>query len=150
MRQPISKNGFPCDHVGIFVRNVEKVSRFYTKHLGFKIIRDYIADRSIIKKIFSVDSPCRLQFLTSGNFGIELLYFTDSKLAKRSARTSGTNHWTVLVKDKAKFCKRLKKNKIPVIEIIKPTGTTFFIKDPENNLIEVRNYGYAAPSPKRY
>ncbi len=139
-----------CQHVGIFVHDLEKVNRFYTRHLGFKIERDHVADRKITKQIFGINSSCRLQYLSLKGFGIELLYFQDTHLIKRRAKTSGTNHWTLLVEDKFEFCRNLKRKKIKVIEVDKSNSVTYFIKDPEENLIEIKNHEDSRSAKKRY
>ena len=146
----LARRRFPCEHVGLFVTDIGKVSRFYIERLGFKIVRDYVADTKIIRRIFSISSPCRLQFLVLGDFGLELLYFTREKLAPRKKNASGINHWTLLVEDKFRFCRNLKKRGVKVIKAAKPSGTTFFIKDPERNLIEIKSYDDPGLTKKRY
>ena len=57
-----------------------------------------------------------------------------------SNKTTGYNHWTLLVEDKGTFCQHLKEQGVEVIQVVKPHGYTFFIEDPERNLIEVKSY----------
>ena len=119
---------------------MDRMKHFYTRRLGFKLERDFIADRKTMKEIFNINSPCRMQYLFLGDFKVELFRFLDVRIKKRDNRTAGLDHWTILVKDKVKFCNSLKKKNIQVIRITKPYGFTFFIKDPESNLIEVKSY----------
>ena len=57
-----------------------------------------------------------MQFLRLGDFGLELLYFTRVKLVPRKKNTSGINHWTLLVKDKFRFCRNLKQKGVKFAE----------------------------------
>ncbi len=145
------KNRYPvCQHVGIFVENLDKIRRFYVDRLGFTLERDYIADKKIVKQIFGINTFCRIQYLALNGFGIELFHFPQIRLSKRKAITSGTNHWNMVVTDKFSFCHALAKRKIKVIKVLKSNSTTFFIKDPEENLIEVKSYDDPGPIKKRY
>lgn len=140
-----------CHHVGIFVYDTDRMARFYIKRLGFKFDREYTSDKKIMKRIFGISSFCAVQYLLLGDFRLELFRFTGVKLKKRHARTSGLNHWTLLVHDKIGFCEGLKKNKVKVIKIVKPDGGfTIFIKDPEENIIEIKDYQDKNYVPKRY
>ena len=129
-----------CQHIALFVRNIKTMSRFYTQQLQFTLERDYVAERGQMKDIFGIDAPCRIQYLSLRGFGVELFQFRGTRLIERRARTAGLNHWTLLVEDKYLFCEKLRKKKISVIQIIKSHGHTFFIKDPEGNLIEVKSF----------
>jgi len=145
------KKQYPAGrHVGIFVNDIDKTSRFYIQRLGFKMDRDYVADQKIIKDIFGIHSSCRIRYLSLDDFGVELFYFPQVKLKPRNARTSGANHWTLLVRDKFSFCRGLKKKNVKVIEVIKSHTTTFFIEDPEANLIEVKSHEDPNHAQKRY
>ena len=116
------------------------MARFYKTHLGFKLERDYRVDAKMMNDIFRIPSRCRIVFLTKDNFSIEFFYFLDARIKKADARRLGYNHWTMMVKDKDQFCVRLKKKGIRVIQIPKPHGFTYFLEDPEKNLIEIKSH----------
>src|SRR3989338_2597605 len=138
--QKVKKLRIPCQHVGLSVHNLKKMNRFYTKELGFAALRDYVVDAKMTRFIFGIDAACRIQYLQKGDFGLELFYFYHTKLRKLRNKISGLNHWAFLVADKEDFCRRLAKKGIKVIRIPKPHGYTYFIKDPESNMLEVKSY----------
>ena len=116
------------------------MTRFYRTHLGFRLKRDYVAEDWMMKDIFGILSPCRIRYLEKSGFGIELFYFLNASCRRLTSRRIGYNHWTMLVADKYRFCAGIKKKKVRVIKIPKPHGFTFFIKDPEKNLIEIKSH----------
>ena len=138
MRRKNDKHNYPCAHVALFVRDLNKMDRFYVKRLGFKVAKDYVTDANLIKSIFGFSSRCRIQFLTLGNFGVELLYFLDAQLKPYKIKTSGYNHWAIAVKNKESFCRKLKRKRVKVIKVPKEEHFVYFIQDPESNLIEVK------------
>ena len=129
-----------CHHIGLFVNDIEKTTRFYVEELGFKLERDYAADQKMMQDIFSINSSCQIRYLTLRGFSIELFFFHRERLNPPRAKQPGLNHWTILVEDKDAFCAGLAKKGIKVITIPKPHGFTYFIKDPELNLIEVKSH----------
>ena len=129
-----------CQHIGLFVHDIEKITRFYKKKLGFSFVKEYVIDQKMMKKIFGIDSRSHMRYLDRDGLGMELFQLLDKKMKKRPKGTAGYDHWNIVVADKVKFCERLKKQGTRVIKIPKPHGTTYFIKDPEGNLIEVKSY----------
>lgn len=129
-----------CQHIGIFVDDLEKMTDFYTRHLGFVVEKDTLADARMMQDIFGISSACRMRYLFLRGLGIELFYFTEEKLSARCNKTAGYNHWTLMVEDKVLFCEHLQSQGIKVIKVVKPHGYTFFIEDPESNLIEVKSH----------
>lgn len=127
----------PCGHVGIFVKDLKKVSRFYTAKLGFKLQKEFVAEKKMIKKLFGINDCALIRYLERDGFGIELIYF--SGLEARKKNTSGSHHWTILVNDKDRFCKNLRRKSVRVIAFQRPHDFVYFIEDPEKNLIEVKN-----------
>ncbi len=129
-----------CQHIGIIVDDLKVVSAFYQSELGFKLIKDYEAPTEMMRDIFGVESEARIHYLELDHFGVELFKFKDAFLKNLNGQSLGYNHWTIFVEDKFIFCENLRKKDFVVIKIPKPHGFTFFIKDPENNLIEVKSF----------
>ena len=136
----VKKAPFVCQHIALFVRDMEKVSAFYTHKLGFEFIKEYVAPKDMMKQIFGISSPCHIRYLELSGLGMELFFFHDKKIKKRSPATAGYDHWNIMVEDKTQFCEKLRKKRIKVIKVPKPHGFTYFIKDPEDNLIEVKSF----------
>lgn len=51
----------------------------------------------------------------------------------------GYNHWGLRVNNRVAFCRSLKKKRVKVIEITRNNRKVYFIKDPDGNLIEMRD-----------
>ena len=130
---------FPCHHVALFVRDIEKTTRFYTRMLGFRPAKESVVDAGIMYAIFKIRSAARLLFLARDGFGVELIYFLNATVRKRHNLTIGTNHWALIVDDKGRFCRNLARKKVAVLSAPKPPGIVYFIQDPEGNLIEVKD-----------
>ena len=128
-----------CQHVGIFVDNLERVGRFYSALLGFVQKKEMTLDAKTMQGLFGVRRRARVRYLERYGFGVELICFEKARVRARKKRTAGLDHWTLLVQDKDRFCVQLKKRKVPVIKVARPLGFVYFIKDPEGNLIEVKN-----------
>ena len=136
----LNKRPALCHHVGIFVHDLKKMSDFYTRRLGFCFEREYQADEKIMKIIFGINAACLIRYYLRDGFRIELFYFLRQPLNRRTQKILGLNHWALVVDDRAGFCRDLKKKGAPVIKIVKPSGEfTLFTKDPESNLIEIRD-----------
>ncbi|MFA5059488.1 MAG: VOC family protein [Candidatus Omnitrophota bacterium] len=139
-----------CHHIGLFVRDLKKMDRFYTRHLGFKLERSRMIDQKNIREIFGINSSCEMRYYALDDLRVEIFCFYDIKLRKYHPETQGYNHWTLLVDDKDKFCNRLRRKRIKVLKLIRPQGFTYFIKDPEDNLIEIKEYADTVPFQKKH
>ncbi len=129
-----------CHHIGLIVRDLKKMSTFYRHRFGFKLKQDFVADKTMMKKIFGINSSCRVQSLFLDEFLVELFYFQDVRMRKPPVQASGYHHFALVVDHKAAFCRSLEKKKIRVIRIKKPHGTTYFVRDPESNSIEIKEF----------
>ena len=139
-----------CHHLGLFVHDLERMTRFYVQRLGFSLDRDYTVEKEMMQKIFALNSACRIRYLNLRGFGMELFCFYEIKLNRLQPKQPGLNHWTLLVEDKDKFCRDLEKKRIKIIKIPKPHGFTYFIRDPEGNLIEVKSHELKDNTKTRY
>ena len=62
-----------------------------------------------------------------------------NKRTKSVLKASGNHHWGFCVKDRTKFCSSLKKKRVPLIELDRGGFISYFIKDPDGNMIEIRD-----------
>ena len=119
----MNNSSFPvCQHIGIFVEDLDKITNFYTQYLGFVIEKESLVDASMMQEIFDISSVCRMRYLSLRGLGIELFCFTETQLNARSNKTAGYNHWTLLVEDKGTFCQRLKEQGVKVRFAIHPVA----------------------------
>jgi len=129
---------FACDHIGLFTNNYKGLLSFYKK-LGFREEKKEILPKSIVKKIFNIQSECIFGRLVSGNVKIELFQLLSAKSKRKQSGYIGYDHWGYCVGDVEKFCRSLKRKKIKIIEVKRNSHRVYFIKDPDGNLIEIRH-----------
>ncbi len=128
-----------CDHVGLLTNDCERLADFYTSVLKFKKEKEEILPQSVARPIFGLLSDFIFIRLISGNMKLELFQPISLRLLKHRSRNAGLNHWGYCVVDRKRFTKALKRKKIPVIEIKRNAHIVYFIKDPDGNLIEIRD-----------
>lgn len=129
-----------CDHIGIFTNNSRKLLNFYIKKLGFRKEKESILPKSIVKSIFDVSYACKFIRLVSGDMMIEIFEPTSPRMRKRIKNSIGYNHWGYCVDNRKKFVQKLKQKKVNVIEVKRNDHIVYFITDPDENRIEIREY----------
>lgn len=127
-----------CDHIGIFTNNSRKLLNFYIKKLGFKKEKESILPKSIVQPIFGISCDCKLIKLAFGNMMIEIFEPTSARMRKRIKNSIGYNHWGYCVDNRKKFLQKLKQKKVKVIEVKRNDHIVYFITDPDENRIEIR------------
>jgi catechol 2,3-dioxygenase-like lactoylglutathione lyase family enzyme len=128
-----------CDHVGFFTKNAEKLTEFYTGVLGFVVKQDSVLPGSIVNAIFGLETDCRFIKLVKGNFMLELFESLSPKICEVISKATGLNHWGYCVDNREDFVKRLRTKGIPVIEIKRNGRSVYFMTDPDENRIEIRD-----------
>ncbi len=136
MKEKILKR---CDHVGLLTNNCKKLADFYISKLNFKKEKEEILPRSVARPIFGLPSDFIFIRLVSGNMKLELFQPTSLSLLKHRRRNAGFNHWGYCVADRKRFAKALERKNIPIIEIKRNAHFIYFIKDPDGNLVEIRD-----------
>ena len=126
-----------CHHFGILARNPEKLKDFYIKDLGFEEEETRLLPADLVNQIFGIPSPCTLTKLKFGSLVLEIFFLTERQTEEREPVTSGYNHWGMGVEDKEQFVRDLKRKHIPLIEVERSGRVIYFVKDPEENLIEI-------------
>jgi catechol 2,3-dioxygenase-like lactoylglutathione lyase family enzyme len=123
-------------HVGITCENLERSEEFYVKYLGFKKIRKFIVPEEEIKRIFGIDSPANVSVLKAENQEIELFYYENNKNKFDMGKIS---HINLMVSDREAVYRKIISDGYQGILIDRAGGRkTYFVKDPEDNLIELR------------
>ncbi|MGD2279185.1 MAG: VOC family protein [Candidatus Omnitrophota bacterium] len=137
-----------CDHIGIFTTDAKRLVSFYKNKLGFKEERKRtVLPRSLMKIIFGVSSECEFIRLVPApvkkgekpGLMIEIFEPALKRLKKNSGSAAGLNHWGYSVGDRERYCRKLKKKKVKIIEVKRGDHRTYFIKDPDGNRIEIRD-----------
>jgi catechol 2,3-dioxygenase-like lactoylglutathione lyase family enzyme len=126
-----------CHHFGILASNPDKLKDFYIKYLGFEEGETRLLPADLVDQIFAIPSPSSLTKLKHDSLVLEVFSLTDLKTNSRESATVGYNHWGMGVEDKERFVQDLKKKNVPVMEIEHSGRMIYFVKDPEENLIEI-------------
>lgn len=128
-------------HIGVFTNHPRRLLTFYEKQLGFKKEYKTLLPKSLVTQIFGVEHDCFLVKLLLDTTCIELFWLKGKKLKETNQLLIGINHFCITVSDKRVFCETLaKKHKIKIIKVHRDKNYyVYFIKDPDNNLIEVKD-----------
>jgi len=128
-----------CHHLGIFTAHPDRLKRFYIGKLGFKLDSEREIDKKIFRQIFGINTSCQLIRLNLDKVSLELFYPSQFRLKKYLKGTAGYNHWALNVYHKARFCSLAKKKGVRVIKVKRSGYYTYFIQDPDGNLIEIKD-----------
>ena len=128
-----------CDHIGLFTVHPQRLLNFYIQIMEFEKISDTVLDKSIMKSIFGLNMACRFIKLSKGELMVEIFAPLAPKKTSNTKTRIGINHFGYRLKNKNKFIQSLRKKKQKLLTIKKGGHTIFFIKDPDGNLIELRD-----------
>lgn len=126
-----------CHHIGLFSQDPESLVTFYTEKLGFEHKGSKIISADWMDKIFGFPVASRLIKLGFGSAVIEIFAPQSGELVRRTAGSSGYNHWGLGVEDKESYVILLEKMGVPLLKLEGSGKSIYFIKDPEGNLIEI-------------
>jgi catechol 2,3-dioxygenase-like lactoylglutathione lyase family enzyme len=126
-------------HIGIFTVHPKRMLNFYLTKLGFKEENRSILPKALGLVLFKVSSDCIMARLTRGNVCVEV-FWAKAKMQKAPARCAiGYNHIGIEISARDAFCRRLKNSyRIGIIKIKRRDHYAYFIRDPDRNLIEIR------------
>lgn len=127
-----------CDHIGFFTKNADKLIEFYTGILDFTVQQESVLPSAIAEMIFGIDSDCRFIKLVQNDFMLELFEPLSPKARNGMTRVSNLNHWGYCVENREDFINKLRTENVPVIEIKRNGRSAYFITDPDENRIEIR------------
>lgn len=131
-------------HAGLFTAHPKRLLNFYTKKLGFKKENQTLLPKNIVFSLFKLKKDCRMLKLSKDAVTLELFWFSKSRgrdqPPERKPSGLGYNHLGIEVNDREQFCKWLNsKFGIRIIKINRGEHYAYFIRDPDNNLIELRH-----------
>ena len=128
-----------CDHVGLLTNNAKGLEDFYIEKFGFKKEKETVMESVLFNKIFGIDSAAKFIRLKADNMKLELFEPESLSLENHTDKTAGFNHWGYVVGHRAEFCAELKRKDVDVIEVEIKGDIKYFVKDPDANLIEIRD-----------
>jgi len=126
-----------CHHIGLFSQNPESLVSFYTEKLDFEHQGTKSISADWMTRIFGMPDACQLIKLRFGSAVVEIFAPRTGGLDNRTTPSVGYNHWGFGVEDKEAYVSRLEKKGVPVLKLEGTGKFIYFIKDPEENLIEI-------------
>ena len=128
-----------CEHVGICTKDLKRLEKFYVKKLGFKVEKEDVVPKSLMKTVLGIHSDCSMSRLVSGDVKLELFQPTSVQPRKKFNTSAGYNHWGYRVGDKENYIRKLRNKGVPIIKAKRDTRSVYFFKDPDGNRIEIRD-----------
>jgi len=126
-----------CNHIGLFASDPEGLIAFYSEKIGFEKGEKRSIPAEVTQQIFGIKSRCSLTKLVYGSVVLEVFSLEDTKLEEKPTASKGYNHWGLAVNERESFIAALEDNDVPVIRIESRGRCVFFIRDPEDNLVEI-------------
>lgn len=128
-----------CGHIGLFTNNSKGLIDFYTKNLGFKKIKEEILPEAVMETIFNVAIDFAFVTLAFGRLRLEIFSPLEGMLNTRLNQATGFNHWAFCVSDKPAYVNMLKEKRVRVTEIDRGDHRVYFVRDPDENIIEIKD-----------
>lgn len=126
---------YTCDHIGVLTGDSARLKEFYCRKLGFQKEKEAVLSGPITKTIFNVDGDVKFSRLFRGDFKLEIFQPLEPIKLKPGR---GFHHFGLVVGDREEFLVMMTERDVPVIRIERDSNPVYFIKDPDENLIEIR------------
>lgn len=118
-------------HLALSIQNVNEVSHFYEKLLGFRRIRAFSLKKELANKIFNIKKTVQVFYLEGQGINLEL-FITDIPIG------NNYNHWCLSFPDREIFIKKAEEQNIKTIRIKRESQDLIFIKDSCGNTFEIK------------
>ena len=130
---------FRVQHIGLWVTDLDRSSRFYCHVLGFEKQVSYQVSATIVHHIFGQDTACTVEVYRRDGVALEL-FQPDRKMQVQGPvpLIPGINHFGLEVADKLAFCQEVREKGAQVIEIAREDHQVYFVRDPDGILIEIK------------
>lgn len=126
-------------HIGIFTAHPKRLLNFYLVKLGFKKESESILPRRQAYTLFRIPQDCTMARLIKGDLCVEIFWAQRAIRKSYGAGLTGYNHFGFEISGRDTFCYQLRKKfGIRAIKIKRQDHYTYFLRDPDKNLIEIR------------
>jgi len=126
-------------HVGIRVSDIGRSRRFYSETLGLTLLRTTEISLEISERLFGESIVARMDVFQVEGGVIELFYLVGASRVESSDPGLGINHFALEVDDRVQFCEHAERRGVPVLRLKRDGHFVYFIKDPDEVLIEIRD-----------
>lgn len=129
-------------HVGLVVKDMKKMVRFYQAFLGFKVMEDFVESGPYIEKLlgFPQAKVWMIKMVAKEGGMIELLRFgSKNRLLPRALNRPGFTHLALTVRNLKECLRRGRGLKGISAPLVAPNGKALvaFCRDPEGNFLEL-------------
>ena len=118
-------------HVGIWVRDMQETDDFLRSILGLREGSSYQVGEDLMKAIFGTKTACEVRAYELEDGRVEVFQAPKGILP-------GINHFAISVLNKGKFCEQAAKKGARIVKVWRKDHPVYFLKDPSDILIEVR------------
>ncbi len=135
----MEKDDYRLHHIGVFTVHPKRMLNFYLGKLGFKEKNRGILSKAQAYALFRAPYDCVMAKLTKANVCVEIFWSKGKMSNAPRPSVIGYNHFGIEMGARDAFCRRIKNRKrIRIIKIKRGDHYTCFIRDPDGNLIELR------------
>lgn len=131
-------------HIGIFVKDLERMADFYQKLLDMEIIYDEIEQGDYLRTLLQIPNEVLFHIIKMKNKNslvIELLQYVSSKCHEKEVTNIGLSHLAITIDNLDEIYIKLKNDGIGfnTPPMTSPYGNVklCFCKDPEGNFLEL-------------
>ncbi len=129
---------YSVDHIGLWTDDALRLIKFYKNKLGFKVMSSQRLAKEIIKKIFGFNTSCCFYRLQTEGLRLEIFEPQNKSSTDKQKFVSGIHHFGLVVDDSETVIKNASRQKIKIIKIRRDGHFVYFMKDPDGNMIEIR------------
>jgi catechol 2,3-dioxygenase-like lactoylglutathione lyase family enzyme len=129
---------YSVDHIGLWTDNALRLINFYKKKLGFKTMSSQRLASDIVKKIFGFNTTCCFYRLKSDGLLLEIFEPHKKFIMDKPKFIKGIHHFGLVVENRENFIEKASKQMIKIVKVRRDGHFVYFIKDPDENMIEIR------------
>lgn len=119
-------------HIGLSISNITEVHNFYKKIMGFEKVKQFSMYPSIAEKVFGFEESPEVFIMKRDEMELEL-FLSNQKI------NQGWNHLCLTLSDAATIYQAAGKAGYPVVCHEGRNGFTYFIRDKQKNLFELKS-----------
>jgi catechol 2,3-dioxygenase-like lactoylglutathione lyase family enzyme len=127
-------------HIGMWVQDLSRSGRFYSRVMGFEKQYDYRAQADIMEQIFGHHADCRVEVYQRDEVRLELFQPEVAMTSPTGTQIlPAINHFSLKVSDKETFCRQAREKGASIVEVDRGGRMIYFIRDPNGILIEIKD-----------
>jgi len=118
------------EHIAITVNGSDEIINFYQNILGMEEVRNFVLDKSLSAKIFSVNKNLPVYLMQRDDLVLEIFIYKQN--------LQSVNHLCISVDNRENLTKKLQEKGYETIIIEREQPDLVFIKDKSGNIFEIK------------